>query len=286
MNKPQTPPEKPRSEFLTAVRNGMLLGGAALLIAIPWMRSQDAPRPQPPAAQQAARTAPSQPPVVTGRLPEFGSHVPSDDVRHVANWAFFTGNNEGKSVVILDKKHAQVYTFDPAGKLVATTPALLGAAIGDEAAPGIGDKPLDQIQQHEKTTHAGRFVAQPGMNTLGEDVVWVDYENAISMHRVRPTNPAERRLERLASDTHADNRISFGCVNLPVDFYEGVLSPTVKKTGAVIYVLPETRTPQEVFASWDVTDPSARPPAQQFAQATHAAADTAAPPQARANRDR
>lgn len=43
----------------------------------------------------------------------------------------------------------------------------------------------------------------------------------------------------------------------PVSFYEQVLSPTVRKTGAIVYVLPETRTPQEVFGSWDVTDPAA-----------------------------
>ena len=35
-----------------------------------------------------------------------------------------------------------------------------------------------------------------GVNASGEDILWVDYDNAISMHRVRPTNPAERRLER------------------------------------------------------------------------------------------
>lgn len=74
-----------------------------------------------------------------------------------------------------------------------------------------------------------------------------------------PQSPAERRLERLATPTEEDNRISFGCVNLPVHFYEQVLSPAVKKSGAIVYVLPETRSPQEVFGSWDVTDPAAAP---------------------------
>jgi hypothetical protein len=72
------------------------------------------------------------------------------------------------------------------------------------------------------------------------------------MHRVRPTVKAERRLERLASETPEDNRISFGCINLPVAFYEGVLVPAVRGTGVVVYVLPETRTPQEQFGSYDV----------------------------------
>jgi hypothetical protein len=72
---------------------------------------------------------------------------------------------------------------------------------------------------------------------------------------------AERRPERLASPNAADRRISFGCINLPIPFYEKVLSPTVHKTGAIVYVLPETRSPREVFHSWDVTDPAAHPPA-------------------------
>ncbi|QJW84451.1 hypothetical protein HK414_13910 [Ramlibacter terrae] len=221
-----------------------------------------------------------------GRLPEFGAEVPSADVRHVANWTFFTGDHRGKSVVILDKKGAKVYTFDPQGQLTASTPALLGSAIGDDSAPGIGDKPLSAIRPEEKTTPAGRFVAEPGMNSHGEDIVWVDYDAAVSMHRVRPTVAAERRLQRLASPTEADNRISFGCINLPVRFYEDVLSPTVKKTGAIVYVLPETRGVQQVFGSRDVTDP-AQVQAQQVAavQPRAAAPAAAGVKQARVERD-
>lgn len=252
-------PASERSEFLVALRNGALLGIVILAIAIPWMRMNqkaDAPATPPAQVAQRAPAAPAAPPALPGRLPDFGTEVASEDARHVANWAFFTGDHQGKAVVILDKKAAKVFTFNPDGTLKASTPALLGAAVGDDSAPGIGDKPLDAIKEEEKTTPAGRFVAQPGMNTNGEDIIWIDYDAAVSMHRVRPTVAAERRLQRLASETEDDNRISFGCVNLPVNFYEGVLSPTVKQTGAIIYVLPETRTPQETFNSWDVTDPA------------------------------
>lgn len=263
-------PAKERSEFLVALRNGALLGLVILAIVIPWMRMNQQPQPPatPPVAQApvapatppvaaapAAPAAPAVPAFQPGPMADFGAEVPSQDVRHVANWAFYTKDNRGKAVVILDKKAAKVYTLNPDGSFKASTPALLGAAVGDDSAPGIGEKPLSLIKQEEKTTPAGRFVAEPGMNTKGEDIVWVDYDAAVSMHRVRPTVAAERRLQRLASETEKDNRISFGCVNLPVKFYEGVLSPTVKKTGAIIYVLPETRTVQETFNSWDVTDP-------------------------------
>lgn len=259
MKTEKTDPARERSEFLVSLRNGALLGLVILAIVIPWMRmNQKAePPPAPPVAQVTPRApaAPAVPAFQPGPLPAFGAEVPSEDVRHVANWAFYTRDNRGKSVVILDKKAAKVYAFNPDGSLKASTPALLGAAVGDDSAPGIGDKPLAAIREEEKTTPAGRFVAAPGMNTKGEDIIWVDYDAAVSMHRVRPTVAAERRLQRLASATEQDNRISFGCINLPVKFYEGVLSPTVKQTGAVVYVLPETRTPQETFNSWDVTDP-------------------------------
>jgi hypothetical protein len=61
------------------------------------------------------------------------------------------------------------------------------------------------------------------MNTKGEDIVWVDYAAAVSMHRVRANVPSEQRLERLASPTIDDNRISFGCINLPPEFYDKTL---------------------------------------------------------------
>jgi hypothetical protein len=268
-----------RNEFLRSVRNGAIIGALLLVVAVPWLRSrhEQAPPETPavvsiPSAHEAARP-----------LANFGDETPSPDARHVANWAVFTGDNQGKSVVILDKKSARVYTLDPRGQLIAATPALLGSAVGDDSAPGIGDKPLAQIRPEEKTTPAGRFEAQPGVNTAGEDIIWIDYDAAVSMHRVRPTVAAERRLERLASATEEDNRISFGCVNLPVHFFEQVLSPTVKKTGAIVYVLPETRTPQEVFGSWDVTDSAARPVASAV---RHVRTQGAAPePAARRERD-
>ncbi|UUZ73277.1 hypothetical protein LP415_08285 [Polaromonas sp. P1(28)-8] len=120
--------------------------------------------------------------------------------------------------MILDKKNTRVFVFDPSGKLRGATPVLVGAAKGDDSVTGIGGRPIAEVAPHERTTPAGRFMAEPGRNTLGEDVVWVDYEAAVSMHRVRALEPAERRLERLASPTTDDNRISYGCINMPVEF--------------------------------------------------------------------
>ena len=69
------------------------------------------------------------------------------------------------------------------------------------------------------------------------------------MHRVLTTNPQERRLERLATPTVDDNRVSFGCINVPVAFYEKFLRPTFAEHTAIIYVLPEFKSAREVFAA-------------------------------------
>ncbi|MDP3856359.1 MAG: hypothetical protein Q8Q73_01210 [Stagnimonas sp.] len=235
-----------KSEFLDSVQKGLLLGAAILALVLP--PSGWAPRLGERGNPQAARGASAD---ATVRRVDFGAVAPTDDVRQLATWAVAAGDHKNKSFVILDKKDARVYIFDATGRLKAEAPVLLGYAIGDDNAPGIGTKPLSQIKPEERTTPAGRFVAEMGMNARGEDVVWVDYDAAVSMHRVLTTNPAERRLERLATPTHEDNRVSYGCINLPKAFYEDVLAPTVKSGGAIIYVLPETRPMHQVFGIMD-----------------------------------
>ena len=243
------PGASPRSEFADALRKGLLLGAAALIVLLPpLVRVAPPSSPQPPAA--AARVSPPSPVV---RLADFRAITPPAEVRQMANWVVQSGDHQTMSFVIVDKKDARVYLFDPAGRLHSAVPALLGAAVGDDSAPGVGDKPMAQVLPDEKTTPAGRFVAEMGTSTRGEDVVWVDYDAAVSMHRVLRV---PERLRALGSRTNADNRMSYGCINLPRAFYEQALRPAVQRTGAVIYVLPETRSLHEEFASfYDVATP-------------------------------
>jgi hypothetical protein len=232
-----------KSEFLDFLRKGMLLGAALLALLLPSSGLIHRTDTQPHQAVQPKRPV---------HLADFGQVMPSPDVRHVANWTVHVRDHQNKSFVIVDKKGASVYVFDPAGRLQASAPVLLGSAIGDDTVPGIGDKPIAQVLPEERTTPAGRFVAEIGMNMRGEDVVWVDYDSAVSMHRVITSNPVERRLQRLNSPTVEDNRISYGCINVPREFFETVLSPAVRNSGAIIYVLPDTRSVEQVFGSYDV----------------------------------
>jgi len=182
---------------------------------------------------------------------DFAGEEASADARRLAQWVAYSGDHKRMNFVILDKKNAKVFVFGPDARLVGASPVLLGYAPGDDTVPGIGKRPIDQVKPEERTTPAGRFVAEPGRNALDEDVVWVDYDAAVSMHRVRATNPAEKRLERLASPTIDDNRISFGCINMPVAFFEGVVQPAFNKRYGVVYVLPEVKALNEVFAQVD-----------------------------------
>jgi hypothetical protein len=208
-----------------------------------------------------------------GPVADFGGTSASPDVVHVANWASYTHDAGRRSFIVIDKKEAQLYVFDPQGRLKGHTQVLVGKAIGDTAAPGVGNKPLSQLKESEKTTPAGRFLVGQGQNTHGDNILWIDYANAISMHRMHSVSAAERRAERMATPDPGDNRISNGCVNVPHAFYDQVLRPTVLKQGAIVYVLPETRTPQQLFGSFDV------PPGKQsttVAKAGPAAGKTAA----------
>ncbi len=171
----------------------------------------------------------------------------SQDAVEVLHWVRESGNNAQLPFVLVDKRRAAVHVFDAAGALQASSPALLGLALGDYSVPGIGERPLSQIAPHERTTPAGRFVSEPGRNLQGEDIVWIDYNDAVSLHRVRPSHSAERRLQRLATGTAADNRISFGCINLPVLFYDRFVAPTLGQQAGVIYVLPETQPSAQFF---------------------------------------
>ena len=180
----------------------------------------------------------------------FGRERKSEQARQMADWVIDSGNNRGMPFAIIDKTDAKVFVFDSHGRLRGAAPVLLGLARGDYAVPGIGDRKLSDIRPEERTTAAGRFVASLGYNLNGKDVLWVDYKNAVSLHRVVTNNPEERRLERLATPTPLDKRISYGCINVPAKFFDNVVKPAFTRTYGIVYVLPETLSIGEIFKSY------------------------------------
>jgi hypothetical protein len=280
----QDPTESPRREELSAFAAFLpkaVVLATALLVAPSFAATHAAADPRQPAAAAGKKAAPAaakakpartakagkQPvrkadkktlakkdvaPQGPGPLADFGSAKASPEAVHVANWVSYTHNNGKRAFVVIDKKQAQLFLFTPQGKLKGQTPVLLGKAVGDTTAPGVGNLPLSKIPDDLKTTPAGRFIVERGLTNRGDDVFWIDYKAAVSMHRMHSVSADERRGERMASADNSDNRISNGCVNLPARFYDGVLKPTLMKQGAIVYVLPETTTPQQLFGSYDV----------------------------------
>ena len=135
----------------------------------------------------------------------------------------------------------------PDPRLLGAASALLGLGLGDETVAGIGQRRLATISPRERTTPAGRFVASLG-NDYEQDILWVDYDSGLSLHRVINGHPKERRHQRLASPTPLDNRISYGCINVPVKFYDDLVISAFTGTVGIVYILPEDQAIEEVFA--------------------------------------
>lgn len=208
------------------------LGAVGLMVLGVWLSSA-----------QAADDPPKQ----VLKVAQFERELASLDARHAADWVVDSDNNTGLPFVILDKKEAKVFVFHADGRLRGAASALIGFAVGDDSVPGIGEKKLSAIRPEERTTPAGRFVASLDRNLKGGQILWVDYDAAISLHPVITSNVKERRAERLATPSPLDNRISYGCINVPADFFKNVISPAFAGSNGIVYVLPETRSVKLFF---------------------------------------
>lgn len=203
------------------------LGLTMLAIMLPFPFAAGAAEPSPP--------------------PTFLAEGASPHVRKLGAWAIQTGDHQGGPFIIVDKAEAKVFVFSAKGVLLGTAPALLGMATGDTSPDGIGARKLASITPAERITPAGRFVAAIGRNLSGKDILWIDYDEALSLHRVDTAKPRERRLQRLATPTTSDNRISYGCVNVPAAFFETFVVPLFNGRTGIVYILPETQSVERVF---------------------------------------
>ena len=265
---PQTRLTRPAALFLA---RAVLLGALALnALMLPVAASQNAPllSTLEPAASSSAPAA-AQPALAQPvRLANFGQEEPSAESRKLADWVVDSANNGNLPFMIIDKVQARVFMFDGQGQLRGASPALLGLAVGDVAVPDLGTRKLSSIRPDERVTQAGRFVASLDRDIHGKELLWIDYDSALSLHRVVKGSPKERRAERLASPSPLDNRISYGCINVPVQFYESVVSPAFTGTNGIVYILPETRSARDVFGSYDVQDASRPQASARVAPAT------------------
>lgn len=173
--------------------------------------------------------------------------IRSEAATRVADWVAGSGDNAALPYIIIDKQAASLLLFDAKGKSLGQVPILIGVAVGDEATPGIGSKNLAEIGPAERTTPAGRFLAKFGLAAGKQKVLWVDYATSVALHPIPTGNQKERRRQRMLSPGIDDNRITFGCINVPSLFYSKSVRPLFQKKGGYVYVLPDTKPLEAVF---------------------------------------
>ncbi|WP_066823583.1 hypothetical protein [Sphingomonas mali] len=215
----------------------ILLALAGLALTVP-ASAPAAKRTRPPAAKPAPRASDAAKVEVTQ----------SAAATRVFDWIAASGDNGSLPYIVIDKNNAALFLFDAKGQLLGKAPVLIGVAVGDDATPGIGSKNLAEIGPAEKTTPAGRFLAKYGLAAGRQKVLWVDYATSVALHPI-PTgyNPKERRRQRMLSPTSDDNRITFGCINVPSVFYSKSVQPLFRKQGGYVYILPDTKPLETVF---------------------------------------
>ena len=153
--------------------------------------------------------------------------VETATVQHIVN----TGDNQGKPIIVADKQAGTLTLYTSAGIEVNSTSALFGRAKGD-------------LVTQTNTTPSGRYdlsyETNINNNAYGNSAQVLKVNGSfvennagnVAIHRV-----LKGREGRLASETVADNRISYGCINIPASFYDAHFD---RSMDAVVYVLPET----------------------------------------------
>jgi hypothetical protein len=197
----------------------------------------------------------------------------SPEVQSVARWIGSSRDNGGMPFLLVDKANAQAYVFNPLGQLVATAPVLLGMGKGDRMLVP-NSAPMSAIPPQKRITPAGRYMSRLAIDSHGKEILVIDYDASLSLHPIVKGTPAEHRAQRMASPTSEDNRVSFGCINVPVAFYSTIVSPTFANKMGVVYILPETLPASQQFGFQP--DPVALPVTPQVSTAT-TAAEAAAP---------
>lgn len=144
---------------------------------------------------------------------EFNEIVPPAPAKWTADWtadwAAASPDHPGRHFAGLDKRGAALYVFDGSARLT-------GALIGS-------------------------------LESAGDNVVWLDYAAAIELRSVEIIDPLERRLERIATSYASEKRVSNGCVNVPVAFFDAVATPALGHARGILYVSPELTPLRQVF---------------------------------------
>ena len=163
-----------------------------------------------------------------------------DDPLQLAHALVARDEHAGRPFAVVDKQRAQILVFDASGALVGRSAALLGRTLGDASVAGVGHRTqVGRLQEADQTTPAGRFVSEPGRNRNGEAIVWLDYDAALAIHRLRGGRDHANRSRRLAGHDPLARRVSAGCVVVPEAFYDSVVQPLLGRQPGLVLVMPD-----------------------------------------------
>ena len=182
----------------------------------------------------------------------------SRDVRLVADWQMRQKHN--KSFIIGDKTGGLIYAFDSKGVLLAKAPSLYGAAGKDKLTQGSINRTEAQKTKEDKITPAGVFAGKAEPNWYGKTGIAFDSTRdrvgpnateymTIGIHIVYLGTPSENRQGRLDSASPLDNRISYGCINVPPSFINVIDAHF--SADSVVIVLPELQSAESFFPMMD-----------------------------------
>ncbi|MCG8341494.1 MAG: L,D-transpeptidase [Chlorobiales bacterium] len=174
----------------------------------------------------------------------------SEEVQKTVSWVKKNKDNHNFPYAIIDKKNAHIFVFDAKSKLVDHGPVLLGIAKSDKIDPKTLNARLSSIGKKDRVTPSGRYVSVFGPDHRGKDVLWVDTKYAVGLHPVANV-PGQKRITRLQSSTPADNRITWGCINVSKPLFKNVLTPLFKPKAGIVYILPESAPVEQLLASKD-----------------------------------
>ena len=153
----------------------------------------------------------------------------------------------GKWFIIADKPNGMLHIFKEDGSHALSDAALYGKDKGDV---------LDAISSLEggpKITPAGKFTMKevPGKYAGKVSLMLMesqDYTGYIAVHAADTSNQSENRLDRLASTTTEDNRISYGCINTNHDTFINKIKPNISKLdGGMMFILPDAQEKTEAM---------------------------------------
>jgi len=231
-----------RAAIILSGLAGIALAGPAW--AAPAAKAKPAATASKPKKAEAKAKAPARP----APTPVQFTGTPSEGAIRLSRWIAASGDNRALPYAIVDKPTASLALFNGKGELLEQVPVLLGIAAGDEATPGIAKKKFAEIGPAEKTTPAGRYLARYGKAWGRQRVLWVDYATSVAIHPIPgDVSKSEQRRERMLSPEPDDNRITFGCINVPSVFYTQRVRTMFGKKGGYVYVVPDVKPVETVF---------------------------------------